>query len=203
MELGLPVKAVVRDLTDEQLVVAQGQENNERQDLSFIEKARFAAHLKERFARDVIISSMSVDKGDLSKMLSIIDALPAALIDAIGPAPGVGLRSWQELAELVEKSSSAENAVELVHSSEMKLLQSAERFKALVARLKPRRLERGLPDVMSTADGERLAQVKQSRAKVEIMIDRKATPDFAAFVLEQLPALYEEHRAKHKQKKEA
>lgn len=33
-ELGLAVKAVVRDLTDEQLVVAQGQENNERQDLS-------------------------------------------------------------------------------------------------------------------------------------------------------------------------
>jgi len=41
-ELGLPVKAVVRDLTDEQLVIAQGQENNEREDLTFIEKARFA-----------------------------------------------------------------------------------------------------------------------------------------------------------------
>ncbi|WFU07483.1 plasmid partitioning protein RepB (plasmid) [Rhizobium sp. CB3171] len=202
-ELGLAVKAVVRDLTDEQLVVAQGQENNERQDLSFIEKARFAARLKERFARDVIISSMSVDKGDLSKMLSIVEALPADLIDAIGPAPGIGLRSWQELAELIEKASSAENVVERVRSSELQALQSAERFKALIAHLKPRRLQRGLPDVMASPTGERLAQVKQSKAKVEIMIDRKATPDFAAFVLERLPALFEAHRTKLNQKKEA
>ncbi|MBB5262775.1 ParB family chromosome partitioning protein [Rhizobium leguminosarum] len=202
-ELGLAVKAVVRDLTDEQLVVAQGQENNERQDLSFIEKARFAARLKERFTRDLIISSMSVDKGDLSKMLSIIEALPSDLIDAIGPAPGIGLRSWQELAELIDKTSSADNVLEHVRSSELQSLQSAERFKALIAYLKPRGLERGLPEVMSSPAGERLAQVKQSKAKVEIMIDRKAMPDFAAFVLEQLPALYEAHRAKQKQKKEA
>ena len=202
-DLGLAVKAVVRDLTDEQLVVAQGQENNERQDLSFIEKARFAARLKERFTRDVIISSMSVDKGDLSKMLSIIEALPADLIDAIGPAPGIGLRSWQELAELMENAPSPNDVVEHLRSSELQALQSADRFKALIAHLKPRRLERGLPDVMASPTGERLAQVKQSKAKVEIMIDRKATPDFAAFVLEQLPALYEAHRAKQKQKKEA
>ncbi|MFN6984441.1 MAG: plasmid partitioning protein RepB, partial [Rhizobium oryzihabitans] len=43
--LGIPVKAVVRDLSDEQLVVAQGQENNERRDLTYIEKARFAQKL--------------------------------------------------------------------------------------------------------------------------------------------------------------
>jgi ParB family chromosome partitioning protein len=200
-ELGLAVKAVVRDLTDEQLVVAQGQENNERQDLSFIEKARFAARLKERFSRDVIISSMSVDKGDLSKMLAIIEALPVDLIDAIGPAPGIGLRSWQELADLIEKASSADNVLERVRSTELQVLHSADRFKALIAQLKPRRLERGLPEVMASPAGERLAQVKQSKAKVEIMIDRKATPDFAAFVLEQLPALYEAHRAKQKQER--
>ena len=34
-------------LTDEQLVVAQGQENSARTDLSFIEKALFAARLEE------------------------------------------------------------------------------------------------------------------------------------------------------------
>ncbi len=48
-EIGIPVRAVVRDLTDEQLVVAQGQENNERRDLSYIEKARFAQKLQLRF----------------------------------------------------------------------------------------------------------------------------------------------------------
>ncbi|MBW8792026.1 MAG: plasmid partitioning protein RepB, partial [Rhizobium leguminosarum] len=103
----------------------------------------------------------------------------------------------------IEKASSADNVLERVRSTELQVLHSADRFKALIAHLKPRRLERGLPEVMASPAGERLAQVKQSKAKVEIMIDRKATPDFAAFVLEQLPALYEAHRAKQKQKKEA
>lgn len=42
-ELGQPVKAMVRQLDDHGLVLAQGQENTSRQDLSFIEKASFAA----------------------------------------------------------------------------------------------------------------------------------------------------------------
>jgi len=39
---------VVRSLTDEQLVIAQGQENSGRTDLTFIERARFAARLEDR-----------------------------------------------------------------------------------------------------------------------------------------------------------
>lgn len=199
-ELGLSVKAIVRDLTDEQLVVAQGQENNERQDLSFIEKARFAATLKNRFPRDVIMSSLSVDKSTLSKMLMLVDAVPLELIEAIGPAPGVGRPSWQQLAELVEKGSSSKDATSFAQSDVVRASPSDERFKLVVAHLKPSRTQRGAPDVLLTPGGERLAQLKQNKIKMEITIDKKATPDFAAFIVEQLPALYEAHRAaKHKQ----
>lgn len=85
-DLGQQVKAIVRSLTDEELVIAQGQENNEREDLSYIEKSRFAHYLKERFPREIIISAMSLDKAEISRMFAIIDQLPAELIDAIGPA---------------------------------------------------------------------------------------------------------------------
>lgn len=199
-ELGLPVRAVVRDLTDEQLVVAQGQENNEREDLTFIEKARFAHKLNKQFSRDIVIAAMSVDKSNLSKMLQLVDALPPELIDAIGPAAGVGRPSWQQLAELLEKAPSSSDPIKFAASNEMQALPSADRFKAVVDHLKPRRIARGLPDVMSTPDGDRLAQVRQSKSKVEITIDRKAMPDFVAFVLEHLPALYQEHRATHQRK---
>lgn len=199
-ELGLPVRAVVRDLSDEQLVVAQGQENNEREDLTFIEKARFAHTLNKQFSRDIVIAAMSVDKSNLSKMLLLVDALPPELIDAIGAAAGVGRPSWQQLAELLEKAPSSSDTIKFAASIEMQALPSADRFKAVVDHLKPRRIARGLPDVMSTPDGDRLAQVTQSKSKVEITIDRKATPDFVVFVLEHLPALYQEHRAKHQRK---
>ncbi len=62
---------------------------------------------------------------------------------------------------------------------------SADRFKAVVDHLKPRRVVPGLPDVMSTPDGDRLAQVKQTKSKVEVTI-MKATPG-----LQRLPALSE------------
>lgn len=198
--LGLPVKAVVRGLTDEQLVVAQGQENNEREDLTFIEKARFAHRLNKQFPREIVIAAMSIDKSNLSKMLLLVDALPSELIDAIGAAPGVGRPSWQQLAELLEKTASSLEAMKFATSTEVQTLSSADRFKALMGHLKPRRVARGLPDVLSTPDGDRLAQVTQSKSKLEITIDRKATPDFAAFVLEHLPTLYQEHRVRIERK---
>ncbi|MGV1963801.1 plasmid partitioning protein RepB [Rhizobium rhizogenes] len=199
-ELGLPVKAVVRELTDEQLVVAQGQENNEREDLTFIEKARFAHRLNKQFSREIVIAAMSIDKSNLSKMVLLVDALPSDLIDAIGAAPGVGRPSWQQLAELVEKISSPADLAKYAMSEELQALPSTERFKAVIANLKPGRVARGLPEVLSTPDGTRIAQVTLSKAKLEITIDRKATPDFATFVIEQVPALYQAYRAESQRK---
>ncbi|WP_105373392.1 plasmid partitioning protein RepB [Neorhizobium huautlense] len=200
-ELGQQIKAIVRNLTDEELVIAQGQENNEREDLSYIEKSRFAHYLKERFPREVIISAMSLDKAEISRMFAIIDQLPADLIDAIGPAPGVGRRSWQELAELVQKSS-GEDAIAIVRSESVQQLPSQDRFKAVVAKLKPRRAAR-LPNVLSAKSGERLAHIRQSKTKLEITIDRTEAADFAAFLLNDAVALFEERRAISQRKKEA
>jgi ParB family chromosome partitioning protein len=199
-EAGLPVKAVVRELTDEQLVIAQGQENNEREDLSFIEKARFAARLKDRFSREVIMSSMSVDKSTLSIMLQLVDLLPPELVEAIGPAPGIGRPSWQQLAALLEKAQ--DTSAIAVYVQSLNHLPSEERFKQTLAHLRPSRVERGIPSVLSTPAGSRLAQIKNSKSKLEITIDKKATPDFAAFVIERLPALYEAHQTNNRSKKD-
>lgn len=199
-ELGLKAKAIVRELTDEQLVIAQGQENNERQDLTFIEKARFAARLRDKFPRDVIISSLSVDKADLSKMLAIIDSLPAGLIDAIGPAPGVGRPRWLELADLIDKSPTPQAVVDYATSTEVNNMPSGERFKAIVLHLKPARVTKGAATVLASPSGDRLAELKNSKSKLEITIDKKVSPAFAAFIIENVPKLYEEHLAKVQRK---
>ena len=62
-----PVRAVVRTLSDAELVIAQGKENNERRDLSFIERALFAAHLEHRkFERPTSSSTGGRQAGTLA-----------------------------------------------------------------------------------------------------------------------------------------
>lgn len=102
--LGRPVRAMVKQLTDEELVVAQGQENQDRLDLSYIERALFAARLESRqFQRDVICVALSIDKTEVSRMISVATALPGELIEVIGPAQKTGRRRWLELAKAVEQ----------------------------------------------------------------------------------------------------
>lgn len=193
--LGRPVKAVVRAMTDQELVVAQGQENNERQDLSYIEKVRFAQRLVERqFPRDVIMSALAVYKSDLSNMLAVGSKIPTELIEMIGPAHGVGRRNWMALADtLAGNSRSIKKALQIAAGSAFPALPSKERFDAIASGLKEGPLTRSA-DVSVSHDGHEIGRITSSKNKVTLTIDRKASPDFAEFVLQQLPGLYGEYR---------
>ncbi|NTJ43667.1 plasmid partitioning protein RepB [Agrobacterium larrymoorei] len=194
-EIGIPVRAVVRELTDEQLVVAQGQENNERRDLSYIEKARFAQKLQLRFSRDTIMAAMSLYKSDLSNMLSVVGRIPDDIVDMVGPAPGVGRRNWMDLAEQLSSSKVNEAARAYLADQSVVNLPSEERFKALLDFLKPKAQPKRT-GVWSSPSGQKLAKIVESDRKVDISIDRKEAPEFAEFVLEHLQSLFEEHRSK-------
>lgn len=101
--LGMPVKAMVRSLNDRKLVVAQGQENSARKDLSFIEKANFARQMVAAgYDRKLVCDALSIDKTVISRMLSVIEALSEALIRAIGAAPSAGRDRWLALARKAE-----------------------------------------------------------------------------------------------------
>jgi ParB family chromosome partitioning protein len=93
--LQIKVKAVIRYLSDVEMVVAQGKENSERRDLSFIERTAFAIHLEERrFERNVIMAALSIDKAEAAKLLGVARAVPAEVILAIGPRK-LGTRVWR------------------------------------------------------------------------------------------------------------
>jgi ParB family chromosome partitioning protein len=49
--------------------------------------------------------------------------------------------------------------------------------------------------VWTTDGGKRLAKVLSTDGKLEIAIDRKEAPEFAALVLETLEGLYRKHRS--------
>ena len=105
-DLGLPVKALLRDLDDSALVMAQGQENNARRGLSFIEKANFAAQMRDAgYERKAMCDALSIDKTVVSRMLQIVDRIGPDLISAIGAAPSVGRDRWGALAQFIEDNA--------------------------------------------------------------------------------------------------
>ncbi|RWI99760.1 MAG: plasmid partitioning protein RepB [Mesorhizobium sp.] len=193
IELGIPVKAIVRKLTDQELVVAQGQENNERQDLSYIEKVRFAQQLERRFSRDVIMSALSVYKSDLSNMLAVGAKISVDLIEAIGPAHGVGRRNWMSLADVVADPAQLDKARAVTQQHQFAALSSKDRFEAVARSLKPGALARSQDTLLSDA-GQEIGRITQSKQKVTVTIDRKSSPEFAEFVLNELPRLFKEYR---------
>jgi len=192
--LGNKVRAVVRDLSDEQLVVSQGQENNTRTDLSFIERALFAARLEDRgFSREIIMSSLGVDKAALSKMISIIRRLPIALIEAVGPAPSVGRRRWLELAELLAQGGKSEAANVFVQDKQFQAAGSDQRFDALCAFLNtPKARAKAISWV--APDDTTPVRIRETDGETTLSFNRRQAPGFADFVRQRLKSLYLEYQ---------
>lgn len=194
-ELGVPVRAVVRPLTDEELVVAQGQENSGRTDLTFIERARFAARLEEhKFSRDVIMSALNVDKAALSRLIAVATRVPAAIVDAIGPAPGYGRVRWQELMELLEAEEPRARALAFAAGPELAALDTDARFDAVLRTLRaPPARPRAEPWI--SADGTHAARISRSGKKLTLAFDDRIAPRFGDFVADRLQTLYKEYKA--------
>lgn len=101
-DLGIPIKALVRTLDDLEAIVAQGQENTQRRDPSFVERAVFAGAMKaEGYSTEIITSALSIDKSGLSRLLLVSEMLPLPIIETIGAAPGSGRRPWIDLVDLL------------------------------------------------------------------------------------------------------
>lgn len=188
--IGGPIRAVIRDLTDEQLVVSQGQENNARTDLTFIERAFFASRLEGRnFSRDVIMSALGVDKAALSRMIALVNRLPAELIEAIGAAPGFGRTRWAELADLIEDESRRQRALESLRATGFDSLTSDARFQAVYDRLRESR-DKARSAFWSAGTGRKAVRISETGDALKLVFDKTVEPDFGAYVEGKLSALY-------------
>lgn len=182
--LGQPVKAMLRDLNDRDLIVAQGQENSARKDLSFIEKASFAAQMvRMGFDRKVVCDALSIDKTVISRMLTVTDALPDSVIRAIGAAPAAGRDRWLTLARL----AAGRPARELAGAA--KGTDSDARFEAVLASLQAPRTPAPRTQALAAADGRPLGSVRKSNGKTVIELSADGR-DFADWLVDHLPELH-------------
>jgi ParB family chromosome partitioning protein len=190
--LGQPVKAIVRELTDEQLIVAQGKENSDRRDLSFIERALFAARLEDRgFPRAALTAALSLQKGNLSTMISVARSIPEPLIVAIGPAPKVGRPRWEQLAALIVNDTRKWRMA--IADPAFVTADSDTRFECILKSL-IQRSEVRAPDIVRDQDGTPLAVVNHGKGRVRLTIESRHVPEFGDWLIVQLPEIYASFR---------
>lgn len=206
--LGQPVKAMIRDLDRTEFVIAQGQENTARRDLSYIEKCNFARQLRdEDYDRKVICDALSVDKTQISRMLSVADRVPLGLIELIGPAPSVGRDRWHELGEVVAaRGGDWTPALELMfdQGSDAAFVAVLDALKAANIRAKPPAPKQALQkrDLVAQS-GARLAVVKEGTGKLTFEFTRSDQGAFADWLAEQLPQLHQNWQADHSASQDA
>lgn len=197
-ELGITVKAYVRDLSDDRLVVAQGIENSAREDLTFIERAMFSLKLENGgFQRSLIQTALTVDRQEASKLISVARAIPIWLIEAIGRAPKVGRPRWQELADLLKDEGSESKARKVVDDKSFNHKTSDDRFIAIVRAIKTTgKVTQAKPEALiaKSIDGAAIATMAISGRACNIQINKDRDEAFAKFVMDQIPDLYENFR---------
>ncbi len=190
IELGQPVKAIVRVLSDAELVLAQGKENAERRDLSFIEKAFFAKAMRERgFDRAAGQQALAVDKTEMSRLLQVADAIPSMLARAIGPAPKAGRPRWMALGALLASEAAQHKAHEETHSPAFEAAGSDQRFALVFDRLSRRGPPTSAAQDILSADGVKIASVRHRGKAALIELPEGRDEGFAEFLADQLPAL--------------
>jgi ParB family transcriptional regulator, chromosome partitioning protein len=208
-ELGRPVRAIVKQLSDRDLVLAQGQENSARADLSFIERSRFAWQLESSgYDRDTIMAALSVDKTTVSRMISVASQLPDTLINAIGPAPGTGRDRWLDLCALFHSSGGTRCLDQLLQEPAFIAASSDSRFDAAQQFLQqPADQDVSRPKTppvgghgrqtvyWSSSNGVKVAKITTSGRNFILTIDRRVAPDFGDYLLGEMERLYEAYSA--------
>lgn len=175
--IGAPAKALVRTLSDAQAILAQGQENSQRLDPSFIEKALFAAELASAgYEAAVILDALAIDKPMLSRMNKVAREIPESVAQLIGPAHGIGRRRWEDLAD-----AARDHDLDLEALAQgipgLSALPSDERF-ARIAAAAARSDTPAAPPALPIrhADGTQLADLRETPRAVTL---RVPTGEFA------------------------
>lgn len=209
-DLGRKVRAVVKNLADIDHVIAQGQENSARANLSFIEKALYAGSLAAlRYDDDnsVILTALSINRPTLSKMLSVA-SLPSNVLEAIGPAKAVGRDRWYELKQHLDRPTNHELAAGVIGEAGFVELGSDERFDRLIERLKAAQSRRVKTKAIKTRwqpdDKTLAAEISSEDKRYSLAIKGKGPEarEFGHYLTEKLSQLYQDFRKESDAKKD-
>ncbi|NOV21218.1 plasmid partitioning protein RepB [Ensifer adhaerens] len=201
-QLGRPVLALEVEISDLDLVLAQGIENANRQDLTWIERALFASRMDQAGIKPrYIYAALAVEDAELARMRNVYRVVPADIIEAIGRAPKIGRPRWLELAKTV---IDVPTAIETLRAALVEKLDATEtsdqRFQRLLNTVKAVPSRRVAPAI-SDKRGRRLATLVASPKEVRIAAEGSLGTEFLKFLQAELPSLAERFASEHEQEK--
>lgn len=188
-ELAVTVRAIVQVLSDAELVIAQGKENSERRNLSFIERALFAANLGAAgFDRSTINAALGVQTAETSRLLAVAATIPSGIVRSIGPAPKAGRTRWLELADQLRTKAAEEVVVQTVEQASFKRLGTDARFETLIATLRAG-VSTANRDLITNSRGEPIVKFTRSGQSLRLWVNGRLAPGFGAYLIRCLPEL--------------
>lgn len=202
--LGIKVKAYIKEMDQREALVSQALENSARLERSFIEQAIFATRLEEQgFSRAEIGDVLAVDKGTLSKLLSVAREVPDKVIYRIGAAHDAGRRPWLELRRLIkiENAPATETLLSLIPeqgtpaeklSATITALQKIESAALATSRSQSKRPPAAAPRSLGAAP----VAVKAKGRRLVIEVAERTEQGFISFVEESLERLYDDWKGK-------
>ncbi|MGZ2385980.1 plasmid partitioning protein RepB [Rhizobium laguerreae] len=192
-QLERPVRALEVEISDLDLVLAQGIENAGRQDLTWIERALFASRMDDAGIKPRhIYAALSIEDAELARMRNVYRIIPADVIEAIGRAPKIGRPRWLDLAKAVADDTEALDALRavLVRKGE-KAETSDQRFQRALNAIKPVSTGRKEPSPITDKNGTKFGALLISSKEVRISAEGSLGADFLRFVEAEMPALTE------------
>lgn len=195
-QLGRRVRAIVKTISDADHVIAQGQENSARENLSFIERAMFAQSLADLgHDRRTMQIALSVDAPMLTRMLSVTGRVPPAVVTAIGPAKSIGRDRWLDLAQQIERPASLALVTGMLAEERFLSLSSEARFESIASELRKatRPAKRASASSEWTSQDTNVrAEFKGSGKSYSISLKSSDATRFGRFIAENLDRLHAE-----------
>jgi len=189
------VRTSIKSMTDEEAIIAQGLENNARENTSFIEKALFIMRILQNGYKAVTVQKATgVNETTISKMKSIINNIPEELILRIGPAHSAGRRQW-DLLKTYCTSQGVEAALKIADDIPSDI-PSADRLNFALLKLRP--TPKAKPASSKTPSSP--VSIKVKGETMTVKTQKEGYDDLLPFLEKELSKLIEIWESKNKEK---
>ena len=146
------------------------------------------------FERATVQSALSLHKAEMTRLLQVAEAVPAAIARAIGPAPKAGRTRWMLLADQLKTAAARDKAEREIATERFAKATSDERFVLMLERLtRKAKPATAAPEALAEAGGRVVAAFRADAKRP--VIEFKGEGAFAAFVASEIPALYAAFKA--------